>query len=87
METMEQYYQWNENDITIGEPQTSYLEISWDQSNLEFLETNSIRNLHMLWKYLHHLVRKTKESSTTGDPFSFMLPDQFCDLTRRELMS
>ena len=41
----------------------------------------------MLWKYLHHLVRKAKESSTPGDPSSFMLPDQFCNLTWREFMS
>ena len=87
METMEQFYQWNENDITIGEPHTSYLENSWDKSSLEFLKTNSIRNLHMLWKYLHHLVREAKESSTPGDPYSFMLPEQFCNLTWREFMS
>ena len=84
---MEQFYQWNENDITIGELHTSYLENSWDRSNLEFLNTNSIMNLHMLWKYLHHSGRKAKESSTPGDPFSFMLPDQFCNLTWREFMS
>ena len=87
VDTMEQFFQWNENDITIGEPQTSYQENSWDKSNLEFLKTNCIRNLHMLWKYLHHLVRKAKESSISGDPFSFMLPDQFCNLTRREFMA
>ena len=84
---MEQFYQWNESDITIGEPHTSYLENSWDKSNLEFLKTISIRNLHMLWKYLHHLIRKANESSTPGDPFSFMLPDQFCNLTWRDFMS
>ena len=41
----------------------------------------------MLWKYLHHFVREAKESSTTGDPYSFMLPDQFCSLTWWEYMS
>ena len=34
----------------------------------------------MLWKYLHHLIRESKQSSTPGDPYSFMLPDQFCNL-------
>ena len=87
METMEQFYLWNENDITIGGPHTPCLENLWDKINLEFLETNSIRNLHMVWKYLHLLVREAKESSTPGDPFSFMLPDQFCNLTWREFMS
>ena len=43
METMEQFYQWNENDITIGEPHTSYQENSWDKINLELLKINSIR--------------------------------------------
>ena len=62
---MEQFFQWNESDIT----------------------TNSIRNLHMLWKYLHHLVREAKELSTTGDPYSFMCPHQFCSLTWRAFMS
>ena len=84
---MEQIYQSNENDTIIGEPHASYHENSWDKSNLEFLRTNSIRNLHMLWKYLHHLVREAKESSTLRDPYSFMLPDQFCNLTWREFMS
>ena len=37
MENTEQFFQWNENWITIGEPHTSYLENSWDKSNLEFL--------------------------------------------------
>ena len=69
MDTMEQFQQWNEDDMTIGEPHTSYLENSWDKNNLEFLKNNSIRNLHMLRKYLHHLVRKAKESSITEDPF------------------
>ena len=87
IETKEHFHQWNKNDITIGEPHTSYLENSWDKSNLEFLKTNSTRNLHMLWKYLYHLARKTKESSTTGDPYSFMLPDQFFSLSWREFMS
>ena len=77
---MEQFYQWNEYDITIGEPHTSNLKNSWDKGNIEFLKTNSIRILHMFWKYLHPLVRKAKESSTPGDPVSFMLPDQFCNL-------
>ena len=45
---MEEFYQWNEYDITIGEPHPSYLENSWDKNNLEFLKTNSIRNLHMV---------------------------------------
>ena len=33
MENMEQFFQWNENWITIGEPHTSYLENSWDKGN------------------------------------------------------
>ena len=41
----------------------------------------------MLWKYLHHLVREAKDSSTPGDPYDFMLPDQFSNLTWREFMS
>ena len=69
---MEQFYQWNENDITIGEPHTSYLENSWDKSNSEFLKTISIRNLHMVWKYLHHLVRESKESSTPWGSILFL---------------
>ena len=35
MDTMEQFSQWNENDITIGEQHTSYLEKSWNKSSLE----------------------------------------------------
>ena len=84
---MEQFFQWNENEITIGEPHTSFPEKSWDKSNLEFLKTNSIQNLHMLWKYLHHLVREAKEPSIPGNPYSILLPDQFCNLTWKEFMA
>ena len=84
---MEQFFQWNENEITIGEFHTSFLENSWDKSNLEFLKTNAIWNLHMLWKYLHHVVREAKESFVPGNPYSIMLPDQFCNLTWKEFMA
>ena len=30
IETMEQFFQWNEFELKIGEPYTSYLENSWD---------------------------------------------------------
>ena len=82
MDTLEHFFQWNEDDIRIGEPHTSYLENSWDKSYLEFIKNNSIRNLHMLWKYLHHLVRKAKASSTTEDPFSLCL--QHISVTSQE---
>ena len=47
------------------------------KSNLDFLKTTSIQNLHLLWKYLHHLVREAQESSVPGNPLSLLLPDQF----------
>ena len=63
----------NEKYLVIGELSTSYLENSWDIGNPEFSKTNPIKNLHMLWKYLHHLVRKAQESSIPGNPFSILL--------------
>ena len=41
----------------------------------------------MLWKYLHHLVGEAKESSTSGNPYSITLPDQFCNLTWKEFIA
>ena len=64
----------------------SYFENSWDKCNAEFLKTNPITNLHMFWKYLHHLVREAQESSIPGSPFSILLSDQFCYLTWKEFM-
>ena len=66
MDDMEQFYQW----AVIEELSTSHLENSWDKSHPEFLKTNPIKNLHMLWKYLHHLVQEAPESSIPGNPFS-----------------
>ena len=66
-------YQWDEN--------------SWDKGNPEFLMTNSIKNLHILWKYLHHLVREAQESSIPENLFSILLSDQFCNLTWKEFMT
>ena len=62
-------------------------ELSWDKGNPEFLKTNPIKNLHMLWKYLHHLVRDDQESSIPGNPFSILLLEQFCNLTWKEVMA
>ena len=70
---MGQFYQWDEKYQVVGELSTSNLENSWDKGNPEFLKTNPIRNLQMLWKYLHHLVRETQESSIPGNPFSILL--------------
>ena len=60
IDDMELFYQWDEKYLAIGELSTSFLENSWDISNPEFLKTNPIKNLHMLWKYLHHLVRESQ---------------------------
>ena len=48
MENIEQFFQWNEVNITLGEAQTLFLENPWDKSSIEYLKINSIRNLHML---------------------------------------
>ena len=80
-------FQLNETDITIGEPHTSSLENSWDKSNLEFLKTNTVQSLHILWTYLHHLVREAKVSSISRNPYSILLPDQFYNLTWKEFMA
>ena len=72
---MESFYQWDEQSIVIGELHKSYLENSWDKHNPDFLHTNSIKNLQMLWKNLHHLVREAQELSV--NPFSNLLPNQF----------
>ena len=71
----------------IGELSISYLKKSWDKDNPELLKTNPIKNLHMLWKYLHHLVREVQESSIPENPFSVLLPEQFCNLTWKEFMT
>ena len=41
----------------------------------------------MLWKNLHHLVNKAKESSTHVNSYSFLDPEGFCQLTRKEFMT
>ena len=86
MDDMGQFYQWDEKYLAIGELSTSYFENSWDKGNPELLKTNCIKNLHMLWKYLHHLVREAQESLIPGNPFSILLSDQFCNLTWKEFM-
>ena len=87
IDDMEQFYKWDEKYLAIGELSISNFENSWDKGNPEFLKTNSIKNLHMLGKYLHHLVREAQESSIPGNPFSILLSDQFCNLTWKEFMT
>ena len=87
MDDMELFYQWDEKCLEIGELSTSYLEKYWDKGNPEFLKTNHIKNLYMLWKCLHHLVREAQEPSIPGNSISILLPDQFCSLTWKEVMT
>ena len=81
MDDMEQFYQCDEKYLAIGELSTSYFENSCNKCNPEFIKINPIKNVHMLWKYLHHIVREAQESSIPGNPFSILLSDQFCNLT------
>ena len=85
MEGMKQLFQWEEQDIIIGTSQISYKSNSWD-NHFEFLKFNSIKNLHMLWKYLHHLAYKAIESSTHDEPYSFMDPEEFHQINRKQFM-
>ena len=41
----------------------------------------------MLWKYLHHLVNQAKESSSHVNSYSFLDPEGFYQLTRKEFMT
>ena len=84
---MEPVYQWDEKYLAIGELSTSYFESSLDKGNPELLKTNPIKNLHMLWKYLHNLVQEAQESSIPRNPFSILLSDQVCNLTWKEFIA
>ena len=80
-------FKWDKKYFSIGALSTSYLENSWDKGNPEFMKTNSIKNLHMLRKYLHHLAREAQESPIPWNHFSSLFPDQFCNLTLKEFMT
>ena len=85
MESMEQFYEWEEHVIVVGTTQTSYKGNSWD-NHTEYLKYNSIKNLHMLWKYLHYLANEAEESSFNDDSYSFMGPEEFKLITRKQFM-
>ena len=55
-------------------------------NHTEFLKYNSNMNLHMLWKYLHYLANDAEESSFNDDPYSFMDPEEFKLITRKQFM-
>ena len=71
MDDMGQFSQWHEKYLAIGELSTSFFENLWDKGNPEFLKTNSIKNQHMLWKYLHHQLEKPKNHPSLGIPCLF----------------
>ena len=87
MDTMEHFYEWDERYLAIGELSTSYLGIPWNKKSLEFLKTSPIKNLLMLCKYLHHLVREADASPKYIDEFSILLPEQLCQLTWKDIMT
>ena len=82
---MEQFYEWEEHVIVVGTTQTSYKDNSWDNHS-EFLKYYSIKNLKLLWKYLHYLANEAEESSFNDDPYSFMGPEEFKLITRKQFM-
>ena len=41
----------------------------------------------MLWKYIHHLAREAQELPISGNNFSILLPQHFCQLTWKEFMT
>ena len=63
MDSMEQFFQWDERQLAVGELSTSYLEVPQDKTALEYLKTNPIKNLLMLCKYIHHLVMEAQPAS------------------------
>ena len=85
IESMEQFYEWEEHVIVVGITQTSYKGNSWG-NHTEFQKYNSIKNLYMLWKYLHYLANETEESSFNDDPYTFMGPEEFKLITRKQFM-
>ena len=85
IESMEQFFEWEEQVLTEGTTQTSYKGNSWD-SQTEYLIYNSIKNLHMLLKYLHHLANEADESSLNDDPYSFLSLEEFQLITRKQFM-
>ena len=85
MGSMEQFFEWEEHVIAVGTAQTSYKGNSWD-NHTEYLIRNSIKNLHMLWMYLHHLANEAEESSFNDDTYSFMSLEEFQLITRRQFV-
>ena len=85
MESIELFYEWEEHVIIVGTTQTSHRGNSCD-NHTEFLKNNSIKNLHMLWKYLHYLADEAEELSFNDDPYSFMGPEEFKLITRKQFM-
>ena len=69
MDSMEQFFQWDGRHLAVRGLSTSYLEVPWDKTTLEYLKTNPTTNPLMLWKYFHHLVMVAQPIS--GDVFPF----------------
>ena len=51
MDTIEQFYQWNERQFAIGELSTSYLENPWDKHSVEYLKTNPTQSINAMEIY------------------------------------
>ena len=82
---MEQFFQWDERQLAVGELSTFYLENPWDKHNLEYFKTNPTRNLLILWKKIHCLAMEAQ--SVAGDAFSILLPENSYKITWREFMT
>ena len=68
---MEQFFQWDERQLAVGELSTSYIEIPNDKHSLKYLKTNPTRNLLLLGKYTHQLVMETQSVPGMHISFSF----------------
>ncbi len=66
MNDMEEFFFWKETDFTLNSPYTEFLSVPGDRDSIDFLRNNSVIQLHMLWKYLHHIAYDQGLSSNSN---------------------
>ncbi len=85
MEDMDQLYTWNESLFQTCTESTSYYLHSRDKDK-NYLSTNSVLGLLMLWKYLHHNVQESQVYDSEFGEYAILEPEYFCNITYKEFM-
>ena len=83
LDSMEQFFQWDERQLAAGKLSTAYLEVPWDKTTLEYFQTTPKESTVGIEIDPPHSYGGT---NCLWNAFSVLLPENFHKITWKEFM-